>query len=104
MENLKEMVLTGKCKQQFLEDHRWYIRLLPARYLNPIIVRWFNSNTMTAINLLYDEQEDKYFWVIVDCQFEEFYMEHFCNCMRQYDEAISEAISKSNQIFNNSHS
>lgn len=93
-------MITNQAKTQFWSANSWLFVLLPQKYLNLIIMRWFNSKTTVFIDVqnwggkfdymvgIYDTDK-----VFVDNTKSE-------NRSTDFDATLAKAIVKANQLFN----
>lgn len=91
--------LTGKCREMFLKECKWYFRFLPEYVQNLMVIRWFNIRTKIWVDI--QNWDGKYDFAVFDPGQDRVYMDVFDagRRIKNYDEIQVRAIKKANEVF-----
>jgi hypothetical protein len=99
------MILSGKCKEDFLNSQGIMFNMLSNEIKNLIIYRWFNTQTKISIDII-NWQEDGFDYGVTHPVDDIVFLSPFESGKRikDFDFILSLAIRKGNDIYNECYS
>ncbi len=97
---IDQMILTKFCERDFLRDNSFFVLFLPKRYLNLLILRWFNTRTEIGVDI--QNWGDGLDWAVTHYRTDRVYVSEYGsgNRIKDFDKILCEAIEKANEIYN----
>ncbi|QQV90944.1 hypothetical protein Freya2_7 [Polaribacter phage Freya_2] len=98
--NSKSM-LSGKCKEDFIKYSKFWWFLIPRRFFNFIIFRWFNTETEICIDIQH-WQGDGFDYAVQHPYKNEVYQSYknAGDRTKNFDFNMEQALEKANEIYN----